>query len=87
MCVKTPLFPGESDLDQLDKIFQLFGTPTEEHWPVRKPPFMYSWAGYRACIVGLLFGEQFNLSFHFDEWMKSDLSDSLGMSSIFCVII
>jgi len=34
--VKTPLFPGESDLDQLDKIFQLFGTPTEEIWPVRK---------------------------------------------------
>ena len=36
LCVQTPLFPGESDLDQLDKIFQLFGTPTEEDWPVRK---------------------------------------------------
>jgi len=34
--MKTPLFPGESDLDQLDKIFQLFGTPTEVIWPVRK---------------------------------------------------
>ena len=36
VCIKTPLFPGESDLDQLDKIFQLFGTPTEDIWPVRK---------------------------------------------------
>lgn len=33
LLLRTPLFPGESDLDQLDKIFQLFGTPTEEIWP------------------------------------------------------
>lgn len=30
---KDPLFPGNSDLDQLGKIFALLGTPTEETWP------------------------------------------------------
>lgn len=28
-----PLFPGESDLDQLTKIFSVFGNPTEDNWP------------------------------------------------------
>jgi len=27
-----PLFPGDSEIDQLYKIFQLFGTPTDETW-------------------------------------------------------
>jgi len=30
-----PVFPGRSELDQLDKIFNLLGVPTEEVWPVR----------------------------------------------------
>ncbi|KAI8971470.1 kinase-like domain-containing protein, partial [Mycotypha africana] len=28
-----PLLPGRSEIDQLDKIFKLLGTPTEEIWP------------------------------------------------------
>lgn len=28
-----PLFPGDSEIDQLFKIFRLLGTPREEHWP------------------------------------------------------
>lgn len=31
-----PLFPGTSDADQLHKIFQSLGTPTEENWPTVK---------------------------------------------------
>ncbi len=31
--LKRPLFKGESDLDQLCKIFEILGTPTEEIWP------------------------------------------------------
>jgi len=54
MHVKTPLFPGESDLDQLDKIFQLFGTPTEEIWPVRKLCYNISFAIYNENAVVLL---------------------------------
>lgn len=26
--------PGDSDLDQLTRIFETLGTPTEEQWPV-----------------------------------------------------
>lgn len=29
-----PFLPGDSDLDQLSRIFQVLGTPTEKDWPV-----------------------------------------------------
>jgi serine/threonine protein kinase len=29
----APLFPGDSQIDELYRIFQLLGTPTEETWP------------------------------------------------------
>ncbi|PNH04838.1 Cyclin-dependent kinase C-1, partial [Tetrabaena socialis] len=28
-----PLFPGKDDVDQMDKIFQIMGAPTEQLWP------------------------------------------------------
>jgi cell division cycle 2-like protein len=30
---KETLFPGQSEADQIDRIFQLCGTPNEERWP------------------------------------------------------
>lgn len=33
LLLRVPLFPGESDLDQLMKIFQVLGNPTEDNWP------------------------------------------------------
>lgn len=33
LLLRVPFLPGESDLDQLTKIFQVFGNPTEENWP------------------------------------------------------
>lgn len=33
LLLRAPLFPGDSDLDQLTKIFVVLGTPTEENWP------------------------------------------------------
>ena len=33
MVTKRPLFPGDSEIDQLYKIFRQLGTPTEEVWP------------------------------------------------------
>jgi serine/threonine protein kinase len=33
MVTKRPLFPGDSEIDQLFKIFRQLGTPTEEMWP------------------------------------------------------
>jgi len=33
MITKIPLFPGDSEIDQLNKIFNVLGTPTERVWP------------------------------------------------------
>jgi cyclin-dependent kinase 1 len=33
MVTKRPLFPGDSEIDQLFKIFRQLGTPTEDVWP------------------------------------------------------
>jgi len=33
MVTKRPLFPGDSEIDQIFKIFRLLGTPTEDVWP------------------------------------------------------
>lgn len=29
-----PLFPGHNDIDQINKVFQIMGTPNETYWPV-----------------------------------------------------
>lgn len=34
LLLRIPLLPGDTDIDQLQKIFQCMGTPTEEEWPV-----------------------------------------------------
>ncbi|KAL3674015.1 Cyclin-dependent kinase 2 [Phytophthora oleae] len=33
MASKKPLFPGDSEIDQLYRIFRTFGTPNEASWP------------------------------------------------------
>jgi len=33
MITRRPLFPGDSEIDELYRIFRLLGTPTEETWP------------------------------------------------------
>ena len=33
MLLRVPLVAGDTDLDQLAKIFQALGTPTQESWP------------------------------------------------------
>lgn len=35
VCVQVgkPLFPGKDEADQLDRIFQIMGTPNKESWP------------------------------------------------------
>lgn len=33
MCTRKPLFPGDSEIDEIFKIFRILGTPTEEDWP------------------------------------------------------
>eukprot|EP01038_Epipyxis_sp_PR26KG_P005665 gene5665-7822_t len=33
MVTKRPLFPGDSEIDEIFKIFRILGTPNEEVWP------------------------------------------------------
>ncbi|KAI9818937.1 MAG: Cyclin-dependent kinase catalytic subunit [Pycnora praestabilis] len=33
MCTRKPLFPGDSEIDEIFKIFRLLGTPDEQAWP------------------------------------------------------
>lgn len=33
MCTRKPLFPGDSEIDEIFKIFRILGTPTEADWP------------------------------------------------------
>lgn len=33
MCTRRPLFPGDSEIDEIFKIFRILGTPTEADWP------------------------------------------------------
>lgn len=34
LMLRTPYLPGDSDIDQLIKIFSALGTPNEDVWPV-----------------------------------------------------
>jgi len=60
MITRRPLFPGDSEIDELFRIFRVLGTPTEESWPGvtsltdYKPTFP-RWKGedLRHCIPGL----------------------------------
>ncbi|KAK7422298.1 Cyclin-dependent kinase catalytic subunit [Neonectria magnoliae] len=33
MCTRKPLFPGDSEIDEIFKIFRVLGTPGEDQWP------------------------------------------------------
>ncbi|RSH84361.1 Cyclin-dependent kinase catalytic subunit [Apiotrichum porosum] len=33
MAMRSPLFPGDSEIDEIFRIFRLLGTPDEESWP------------------------------------------------------
>ena len=33
MCTRKPLFPGDSEIDEIFKIFRQLGTPDENQWP------------------------------------------------------
>lgn len=54
---REPLFPGESDLDTLDKIINVFGTPNEKNWPgVTK---LSDFVAFNEIAVSQPFSERF----------------------------
>jgi serine/threonine protein kinase len=46
-----PLFPGNSEQDELVKIFKLLGTPTENDWPEMKYLPQYSVYSYFRILI------------------------------------
>ena len=40
--IKVPFLQGDTDLGQLAEIFKVFGTPTEQSWPVRVIYFVHN---------------------------------------------
>jgi cyclin-dependent kinase 7 len=48
--LRKPVFPGESDIDQLVKIFNVLGTPKEETWPVSFLKFKNDYCNYLCRI-------------------------------------
>ncbi|KAG8423843.1 Cyclin-dependent kinase catalytic subunit [Metarhizium acridum] len=49
MCTRKPLFPGDSEIDEIFKIFRTLGTPDEEVWPgvTSYPDFKSSFPKWR----------------------------------------
>lgn len=45
MCNRTPMFSGDSEIDQIFHIFRILGTPNEENWPdvTYLPDFKQTW--------------------------------------------
>ncbi|OBA20498.1 cell division control protein [Metschnikowia bicuspidata var. bicuspidata NRRL YB-4993] len=45
MCNRKPLFPGDSEIDEIFRIFRILGTPNEEIWPDVSflPDFKKTW--------------------------------------------
>ena len=49
MITRRPLFPGDSEIDELFRIFRVLGTPSEESWPgvTRLPDYKVQ---YDLCV-------------------------------------
>jgi len=50
MSHRKPLFAGDSEIDQIFKIFQMYGTPNEKSWPgiTKLPEFKLSFPQFKA---------------------------------------
>ncbi|KAK8762926.1 hypothetical protein V5799_034463 [Amblyomma americanum] len=59
MVTRKPLFHGDSEIDQLFRIFRTLGTPTEESWPnvTKLPDYKPSFPGWKENILASLLPE------------------------------
>ena len=50
MAHRRPLFAGDSEIDQIFKIFQMYGTPTEKTWPgiTKLPDFKLTFPQFKG---------------------------------------
>ena len=56
LVVRRPLFPGDSEIDELYKIFRILGTPTEEIWPgvTKLPDYKPQFPGWKSTDISLV---------------------------------
>ena len=54
MAHRKPLFAGDCEIDQIFKIFQIFGTPNENNWPgiTKLPEFKLSFPQFKGKGLG-----------------------------------
>ena len=57
MITKKPLFTGDSQIDQIFKIFRLMGTPDETIWPgiTKFPDYKATFPKWKACPLEKMF--------------------------------
>ncbi|CAG2182860.1 unnamed protein product [Oppiella nova] len=53
MANKNPLFHGDSEIDQLFRIFRTLGTPVEDNWPgvTQLPDYKQSFPSWKKNIM------------------------------------
>jgi cyclin-dependent kinase 1 len=56
MFTGKPLFHGDSEIDQLFRIFRSMGTPTEEIWPglTQMPDYKANFPSWKRCVLSSL---------------------------------
>ncbi len=59
MILEKPIFPGDCEIGQLFKIFQIMGTPNEESWPTiyKLPDFKNSFPKWKVTELEKVFPE------------------------------
>jgi len=53
MAHRKPLFSGDSEIDQIFKIFQCYGTPNEKSWPgiTKLPDFKMTFPQFKGTGI------------------------------------
>ncbi|NXD32395.1 CDK2 kinase, partial [Spelaeornis formosus] len=66
MASGLPLVPGDSEIDQIFRIFRLMGTPTEQTWPglVQMPDYKPSFPNWRAADLRKVLPEMDDRALH-----------------------
>ncbi|GAA6012978.1 hypothetical protein JCM10207_008401 [Rhodosporidiobolus poonsookiae] len=66
MCSGLPLVPGDSEIDQIFKIFRLMGTPTPDTWPglTQMPDFKGSFPRWRPAELPKVLPEMDGQALH-----------------------